>query len=165
MGVMPTQTELDLVAVPPVDHLPDVEWLVAIDGQIWHEVTHRMRANMSGHEWDQKSRALTRKMTNAEWERVQRAIREHGLLTSLHNCGFGFTCGMAVYEHAAPIYPGIPIVLRRLLFLESRHLPFKEDRFEAGWAAFSPFTHSDQNAAWLRQYGMEEPKQKGHYDY
>jgi hypothetical protein len=145
--------------------MTDLEWLVWLDGELWHEVTYTMRANMTGHTWNQKSRTLTRKLTDEEWVRVQNIIRKHNLLTSLHNCGFGFTCGMWIYEHPIPIYPGIPLEPRGLLFIESHHLPFKEDRFEAGWTAFSPFTHSGQNAAWLKQYKMEEPKGKSYYDY
>lgn len=142
-----------------------LEWLVDLDTQIWRNTEHVMRANMSGHTWTQKSRELVRKLTFDEWGRVQAIINDEKLLTSLHNCGFGFTCGMAVYEHPTPIYPGIPLEPRRLIFLESHHLPFKEDRFEAGWMTFSPFTHAKKNAEWLAQYGMEPPKEKVYYAY
>lgn len=117
-----------------------------------------------GHR-ERRYKTVFRKLTKDEWGQLQETVRSGGYLTSLHNCGFGFTCGMAIYEHPNPAYPGVPLEPKRLLFVESHHLPQEEDGFEEGWVAFSPFTHTEQNTKWLAQYEMEPPKSKGHYDY
>jgi len=143
-----------------IDDLGPSEWLAALDKQIWQE--HIDRDWQRG---DRHYRTVFRKLTPAEWDRLQRTVREEGYLTSMHNCGFGFTCGMMIYEHPEAMYPGVPLEPKGLLFVESHHLPQKEDRFEAGWQAFSLFTHSEQNTKWLAQYKMDPPKSKGHYDY
>lgn len=143
-----------------IDDLGPSEWLVALDKQIWQEHVDR--------DWrrgDHRYKTVYRKLTPAEWERLQETVREEGYLTSMHNCGFGFTCGMLVMEHPEPTFPGVPMEPKALLFVESHHLPQENDRFEDGWNAFSPFTHSEQNARWLAQYGMDAPKAKGHYAY
>ena len=148
-----------------IDHLPPYKWLAALDKQIWAEKVAEHYANMTGHGWKQRYRVVHRKLTETEWAKLQEIVREEGLLTSMHNCGFGFTCGMLISEHPEATYPGVPLEAKRLLFVESHHLPQKEDRFEEGWQAFSPFTHSEQNTKWLAQYGMDAPKSKGHYSY
>ena len=144
-----------------IEQLPPSEWLAALDKQIWQEHKDRSRGWGGGRSY----RTVYRKLTEAEWGRLQTIMREEGYLTSMHNCGFGFTCGMMVYEHPEVTYPGVPLEPKSLLFVESHHLPQKEDGFGAGWQAFSPFTHSEQNAKWLAQYEMDPPKSKGHYDY
>jgi hypothetical protein len=143
-----------------IDHLEPSEWLLALDKQIWQEHVDR--------DWrreDRRYKTVYRKLTQVEWDRLRETIREEGYLTSMHNCGFGFTCGMLVYEHPEATYPGVPLEPTPLLFVESHHLPQENDKFEDGWQAFSPFTHAEQNAKWLARYKMDPPKSKGHYDY
>jgi len=143
-----------------IDQLAGSQWLRALDAQVWQE--HQGRSHRGG---GRKYRTVYRKLTETEWDRVRFLIDEEGYLTMMAVMGFGFTCGMLVMEHPEPVYPGVPLEPKLVLALESGHLPQEEDRFEAGWRAFSPFTHNARNARWLEQYGMEKPQPKGHYEY
>ena len=36
---------------------------------------------------------------------------------------------------------------------------------DRAWELFSRYTHSEQNRKWLEYYGMDPPRERGHYDY
>lgn len=110
-----------------------------------------------------------RRMTAEEWVQLQHLIREHELICSMRNANMGFGCGMTIFEPGEAIYPGVPIKPVVLCDVTKAHLPLAagQDRttFDEGWEAFSPFTHSEANVERLKANGLQEPRDKGYYDY
>lgn len=153
------------------------EWLKALHASLWQ--THRdewspnpiMRKGFSTE---------CRRLTPEEWEAVQEVIRERKPICEPHNACMGFGIGMALYEEPPRISPGYVPEPEFLADITKEHLPLTvcalredpKDRaytdrtfFEDGWRAFSPFTHGEENAKLLVEYGFDAPKSKGHYDY
>jgi hypothetical protein len=125
-------------------------------------------------------RVATRELTKAELEGVLQTIKAQGLLTNMISAGMFGAYGMEVYEH--PTYPGLPPT--KVLLLVEGHLPgpTRYDRLvdrlagvpperrpgcgrDDAWEIFSRFTHSEQNRAWLKMYGMQPPQERYYYDY
>lgn len=118
-----------------------------------------------------------RRLSLVEWERVKHILQEENPLTELVVTNFGFGCGINIYvDPEDPPYPGIPQEKPSLILgLTKDHLPIPKRRsserladrtyFEDGWEAFSPFTHTAENARRLVSSGFEAPKPKGYYEY
>ena len=111
-----------------------------------------------------------RRLTLEEWADLQSwCATQSDLIYEMHNACMGFGCGMYVGQMRPSTFPGVPDDIQWIVFVTKEHLPLtgKKDRtsFEDGWVAFSPYTHSVQNAENLNAYGREAPKSKGFYDY
>lgn len=127
----------------------------------------------------------SRRLSLSEWARLVDVLQDERPITEMVNTSFGFGCGMRVYDDPVdPVYPGIPQEVPPVLLLVTKdHLPLdgrtevvstlkgKEVRpadrtsFEDGWVAFSPHTHTEENAARLKEAGLPAPRSKGHYEY
>lgn len=148
-------------------------WLRTLHPTLWK--THRDPSARILREWANESRRLT----TDEWGTLQDILREHKPICTLANANWGFGCGMSILAVPPHVYPGADTKPERLLSITKDHLPLEgrtmsdgkkmvpADRthFEDGWTAFTPFTHSEENARLLKEYGLEPPKSKGHYEY
>lgn len=148
----------------------DRKWLTALDAELWPPK-------------EKKGTTITleaeRPLTHVEFKRICTLIEDHGLLTSMFCTSMFGGYGMDVYEHEP--FPGTgPTHLLRLV---EDHMPVPhpvlviEEGYDKhirpgggvgrtdAWESFSRFTHSEQNAAWLKSYKMDPPQPRGHYDY
>lgn len=129
-----------------------VKWLAQLHDELW------VTKCSAGQAWSCEHR----RMTDDEWARVQSIITTERLICEPINAQMGFGFGMRLYEHEQ--YPGTGPTF--LLTLTGGHLPEPSDtRFDAGWAAYSPYTHNDDNANALEYAGFEPLRPKGHYAY
>ena len=123
-----------------------------------------------------------RRLTDQEWRTAQTLMgSKDELIFQLVNACMGFGCGVYIGVMIQSTFPGVPDEVKWLAFITKDHLPLSvcelrekgergadlKDRtyFEDGWRAFSPYSHSDKNAANLKRHKMEAPQSKGHYDY
>lgn len=148
-------------------------WLKSLHTNLWQ--THRDPNARALREWHTESRRLT----PDEWGTLQEILREHKPICMLSNACWGFGCGLTLYATPPHVYPGAETKPECLLSITKNHLPLEgrtilsgkkmvpADRttFDDGWDAFSPFTHSEENAKLLKEYGLESPKAKSHYEY
>jgi hypothetical protein len=110
-----------------------------------------------------------RVLAEAELEQALDIVGRHNLLTEMICTSMFGGVGMDIYEHEVAPETG-PIFLLRLI---EGHLPdkgpdskkapggFRED----AWRTFSKFTHSQQNARWLKSYKMSAPRDRAHFVY
>lgn len=123
-----------------------------------------------------------RRLTDAEWEQLKGIMATRkDLIFELSNACMGFGCAISVGRMMYAPYPGLLNEIEWLLCVTKNHLPLSvcalrdpgehgyncNDRtfFKDGWRAFSPFTHTSENAKHLKDFKREAPRPEGHYDY
>lgn len=148
----------------------DLDWLRTLNKEIGHHVPP-VHPNRYGYY------KQDRRLTGEELTKVFEVVLRHDLPVTMHNANMGFGVGIAVYESPPEAsYPGItPEDLKpdAALWLDKDHLPLSEaheepkDRtsFEDGFRVFSQLSHTDANRKRCKACGLDEPKNKGHYDY
>jgi len=169
----------------------DRAWLVDLNGELWPEpeTTERKKGVLFQHANNVARRVIVldanRKLLHEEVYRICTLIEKTPLLTSMSSKGMFGGFAMIVYEH--PDYPHVPPT--RLLMIIEDHLPppkgpsvyehiagtarppDPEPKKRPGcgtdqaWELFSKYTHSDRNSAWLKEYNMNAPQERYHYDY
>jgi hypothetical protein len=145
----------------------DRDWLEALSKSLWKRIYFNPVPRVGPDSMLEEARHLT----GDEWVKLQDIIQRNDLICELQTTGWGFYVGMALYWENPPVYPGVPVQLDLLIFISAKHLP--EDlipsgprlHFRAGWDAFSPFTHSDENAQRLVSVGRPKPREQAYYDY
>lgn len=119
----------------------------------------------------------TRRLKHLEFQRVLKIVEERHLLTNMFCSNMFGGYGMDVLEHEP--FPGAgPIHLLRLVEDNvpdphrlkvgngyKKHIKQPGSGRDDAWEFFSKFTHSKQNAEWLKSYKMEPPRSRGSYDY
>jgi hypothetical protein len=134
--------------------------LPALHESIWQ--THRSHP---GARFQRSWRSESRRLTVEEWDALKAFLPESGFFTQIHNACMGFGCGMSVFSPS--IYPGTDPEF--LLTVTKDHLPIPEGkdgtRFDDGWEAFTPFTHTPENVGILEFHEMEAPRSKSDYEY
>ena len=159
-------------------------WLKELQASIW--VAKRGLRDVGMHREEYTYHEESRRLTPEEWARLETFLKAEAPITEFHTSGFGFGCGMAVYDDPVdPVYPGVPQeVPEVLLSMDKNHLPLEgrtqvtkplrgppkrvpadRTRFDDGWSAFSPYTHDPANAARLFSIGRPLPQSKGYYEY
>lgn len=120
-----------------------------------------------------------RHIDQEDLDRVFRCIEEHKLVTSMFSSNMFGGYGMTVY--APPVFPGTPLEEVFWMIEENLPLPTRHDHINGtvkpvpkkvpgsgrddAWELFSKHTHSEQNRAWLKLYGMDPPRERSGYDY
>jgi hypothetical protein len=145
----------------------DIEWLRALDADLWPP----------DHKNEIVALKASRMITKQELDRVLGSVEEHRLVTEMVMTNMFGGYGMRVYDN--PAAPGVPLV--PVLLLIEGHLPLNtrwslldgqpaatkvpgSGRDEA-WTLFSRYTHSEQNQAWLKLFGLKPSRSRSHYDY
>lgn len=146
----------------PVLSEPDRAFLKGLDSALWS----RQKQNGIVLESDKK-------LTKAEWDRVGKIIVKSQLVCEMFTKGMFGGYGMDVYEQPAPTYPGVPLEPVFLLRLIEDNLPAPKNAkpktpgcgLDYAWNAFSKFTHSEQNKAWLKEYNLAPSEGQSSYWY
>lgn len=105
-----------------------------------------------------------RELTSNEWEKIQELLANHCLVATVQNARFGFGCAMVLWEVIDPTYPGVPLERKKVFYLRDDTIP-GGGRFDEGWAAFSPWLHSEWNVAETKRCGLPVPRNKSYYEY
>ena len=144
-----------------------VDWLKALDKDLWKPESRYNPHTFNTRRWRQPSRDMTLEELDTFLVLAPRFV--------LVPYGMGFGIGMKIYAH--PMMPGtdptnIAKITSDLLpekavtaVLNPMHTVRERQGFLAGWEIFSPLTHREQNAKWLKMYGFPELEDKRHYDY
>ncbi len=142
----------------------DLVWLSWLDDDVW--LDHPAEGyNRNG--WSEVHRGFTKN----EKERVLRIIQERKLIVQVGSGTYGLS-GYSVCLRSHPEYPSLPVTY--LVHFTDEHwfgLTHKRDydkrgeRFDEFWTIFSAFSHSEQNKEWLKQYGLDAPRERSYYDY
>jgi len=147
------------------------QWLEDLEEDLWpkeHVKKPGMRIKLTAK----------RPLTFLEFKRVQELIESYGLLTSFFCTSMFGGYGMDVLEHE--LFPGtgprhllrlvednLPDPHRLLVSEEGydKHVKRPGEGRDDAWEAFSKYTHTEHNIAWLKAYKMELPRSRTHYDY
>lgn len=107
-----------------------------------------------------------------EFEALMGVIEDERMVTVMTSGTFGLA-GYGLHAYFHPEAPGLP-PMHGILF-NSDQLPLEFGRGDGSrmgqahydwvWALFSKYSHSSQNIAWLKLYGMPLPKGRSYYDY
>jgi hypothetical protein len=150
------------------------QWLVNLHEDLWPK-SHTSKNPNIRHRITMEA---LRPLTPEELGRVEALISERGLLTSMFSSSMFGGYGMDVYEHEPT--PGIgPVHLLRLVEgnmpepapeqVAAGYVAHKRPGGGVGrqdaWECFSKYTHSEQNAGWLKSYQMRPPESRSCYDY
>lgn len=158
----------------------DIKWLHELHAALWPPEPPRPR-DRYGRSSPRIKLEVGRELTKAEWKRVVQAIAENKLVAEMIGTNMFGGVGVRFYEH--PRLPGDDH--EHVLTLTQEHLPgptrydHLADRAEAtdyreptggncsraAWDIFSEFTHTEDNRRWLKQYGLDEPRDPAYYDY
>ena len=162
----------------PVDD--DIAWLKKLQEDLWPpEPPPPPRARGNPYAGMKIELDAKRTLTKKEFERVLGCIKKHKLVANMFSTSMFGGYGMKLYEHEP--YPGTGAQF--LVTIIEGHLPVptRYDRIagnvkekpkkhpgcgrEDAWKVFSKYTHTKQNRAWLKQYGLPEPHDQSYYDY
>ncbi len=148
--------------------MSDLGWLKELEVELWPKKQREEGRANTPHGAVQIKLHAKRRLTKEEWGRVCRTILEEKLVVEMVGTNMFGGVGIVVYEH--PVQPGMDH--EYVLTLTQDHLPGEEDPkptlgscLRKAWEVFSEFTHSDQNKAWLKKYGLAEPREAPGYDY
>jgi hypothetical protein len=151
--------------------MSDLDWVRELQAELWPEEQRKKGGGQTRHGWVQIKLEAKRRLKKKEWQRVCKAIVEHKLIVSMFSTNMFGGVGISINEH--PAYPGLPT--EHLLTLTQEHLPGKLGKkgsepthgacLREAWEVFSEFTHTEQNKAWLKQYGFRQPGSPSSYDY
>lgn len=153
-----------------------IDWLRELNELLWPP-----KQAVKGRAGDvQVKLHAKRELSKKEWQRVRNAIAKHKLIVEMICTNMFGGVGIRLYEH--PPVPGVDEV-ECLLTLTEDHLPgatrYDHLRGEvpepekkhpgsclrSAWQAFSELSNTEPNLAWLKQYGLQAPREPWHYDY
>lgn len=141
--------------------LVDAAWLTELRDALWqkhHDPT--ARPYCQDYLLEREGRLVTRE----EWSRLESLIAARGLPCVMSAGPFGFGLCLTVFDHAP--MPDVPP--EGLISITNKHLDDRgnaHDRHETAWRKFSACTHTPGNERVCHFYGLELPRERGHYDY
>lgn len=150
--------------------MTEIDWLRELETLLWSDEEKGIRFKLHAK----------RELSKDEWSRVCAAIAKHKLIVEMINTNMFGGVGIQLYEH--PPVPGVDEA-EYLLTLTQDHLPgptrYDHLRGEIpeveehvpgscrrdAWETFSALADTEQNRRWLKQYGLQPPRDAGYYDY
>lgn len=153
---------------PPPLSRDHKEWLTGLQGKLWQET--------SPDRFGQRATVENRVSLDPEdVVKLFRLVREHKLMTTLHQATFGFTgFTLAVHEFQHETYPGVGCDSEFLMSMSDDHLPGypkhedRDDRLQLAWELFSAFTHAEGNLWMVRRverHKVNTPGPRDRYVY
>lgn len=149
----------------------DLDWVRALHDDLWppDENPRKFRVALEA----------SRTLSKDEWSRLLKVIEEERLVVQLIGTSMFGGYGIRLFEH--PSFPGLPpefvaTIIEDHLPLPTRYehalgevKPIPKKRSGQGrddaWEVFSKMSLKPRNIEWLKEYGLELPQDRSHYDY
>ena len=132
-------------------------FLVALDQKLW-----RVHWDPRLGHWKEKTGTI---LTQQEYKRVKMLISKYELVCEITNTAFGFSIGLALFEH--PNFPYTP--LAQLVTIGAGALPWQyktpQEQWERAWTEFVAIVTVSRNQELLVYYNCKPIGTRTSYQY
>ena len=146
--------------------MSDLQWLKELEAELWPEEQQKKGRIETPHGAVQLKLEAKKRLTEEEWDRIRNVVDEEKLIVEMVGTNMFGGVGIVIYEQ--PCQPGMDHEC--VLTLTEEHL--LGDIGATGgacsreaWGAFSELSDTEQNKAWLKQYGLRQPRPASSFDY